>query len=196
MSLAAVLVATQLSLAPPSTEAPPPAPAGAPLASEWTVQAGAASSIRVFQSESGRHYLVQTVAWGRELTRGGGPGVLRGRFGWAIEAMPLFAQTSPSGAYGVGVSPVVWRWNFAPRPRWSAYAEMAFGGLFTSDAVPEGTRRANFMAHWGLGVRLRRTPSQAFVLAYRFQHLSNGNQSPENPGVNAHVALAGYSWSR
>src|SRR5688500_9403641 len=81
---------------------------GAP--SEWIVAIGAAKSVNLFQSTAGRSYAVQTFGWGRELTGDWGPGSLRGRFTWAVEAMPVFAQFSPSAIYGFGLAPVVWRW--------------------------------------------------------------------------------------
>jgi hypothetical protein len=167
---------------------PPPAPS-----SEWMIAAGAAKSVRLFQSSGNRSYAMQTVSWGRTLTGDLGPGALRGRFAWAAEVMPLFVQMTPERAYGAGVSPIVWRWNFAPRPRWSAFAELAMGGLFTSAAIPAGTNRANFTAHWGGGVRVGAARRRNLVLGYRFQHFSNGNQSRANPGVNSHVLLAGWS---
>jgi opacity protein-like surface antigen len=49
-------------------------------------------------------------------------------------------------------------------------------------------------AHWGGGVRLRPRGRHALVLAYRFQHFSNGNQLGSNPGVNSHVVLVGWSY--
>ncbi len=162
--------------------------------SELQVLGGAAQSVSLFESAGDRRYLVQAVSWGKELTRPVGPGVLRGRFVWAGEVMPVFAQTSPASAYGVGLTPVVWRWNFMPRPRWSAYAELAAGGLWTSDPIPEDSTRANFTAHWGGGVRLRVSGPHRLLLGYRFHHISNGNQLGSNPGVNAHLFLAGWSW--
>jgi hypothetical protein len=140
---------------------------------------------------------VQTVSWGRELTREWGPGALRGRFVWAVEAMPIFAQFSPASIYGIGLAPVVWRWNFRPQPRWSAFGEMAMGGMWSTEPIPENTSRGNFTAHWGAGVRLRPRGPHSVVVAYRFQHLSNGNQLGPNPGVNSHVVLIGWShrWS-
>ena len=162
--------------------------------SEWLFSAGIARSVNLFQSTAGRSYAVQTIGWGRELTREWGPGSLRGRFTWAVEAMPIFAQFSPSAIYGVGVAPVVWRWNFVPRPRWSAFAELAMGGMWSTEAIPEETSRGNFTAHWGGGVRLRPRGAHAWLLAYRFQHFSNGNQMGSNPGVNAHVVLLGWSY--
>lgn len=192
--LLAVILA-QLALIPASQAPPQPADA-APASSmhaEWIVAAGFAQSVRLFQSEADRRYLVQTVSWGRQLTRPLGPGVLRGRFTWAAELMPIFLQTAPATTYGVGVAPVVWRWNLMPQPRWSAFAELSMGGLWTSDPIPEETRRVNFTAHWGGGVRIGSSPRHALVLGYRFQHISNGNQLLSNPGVNSHVLLVGWS---
>lgn len=164
-----------------------------PLFAEWTVSLGAGRSVNLFESAAGRTYVVQVFGWGRELTQEWGPGPLRGRFVWAFEAMPVFAQVSPATIYGVGFAPVVWRWNFVPRPRWSAFAELAMGGLWTTEPIPEETGRVNFTAHWGGGVRLRPRGPHALVLAYRFQHFSNGNQLRSNPGVNSHVVLVGWS---
>jgi hypothetical protein len=161
--------------------------------SEWHVSVGVARSVSLFQSTAGRAYAVQTVSWGRELTREWGPGSLGGRFVWAVEAMPIFAQFSPASIYGIGLAPVVWRWNFRSQPRWSAFGEMAMGGMWSTEPIPENTSRGNFTAHWGAGVRLRPRGPHAVVVAYRFQHLSNGNQLGSNPGVNSHVVLIGWS---
>lgn len=164
-----------------------------PASTELVVGAGAAWSVHLFESVANRRYAVQTVSWGRELTRPLGPGPLRGRFAWAAEATPIFAQTAPSRLYGIGFAPVVWRWNFEPRRRWSAFGELSMGGLWTSDPIPEKATRGNFTAHWGGGVRLHASVRHRLVLGYRFQHISNGNQLASNPGVNSHVFLAGWS---
>ena len=163
------------------------------LGSEWVVGAGEARAIRIFQSKGNRRYAVQTISWGRELTGDLGRGIIRGRFVWAVEAMPIFAQAQPTHVYGVGIAPVLWRWNFAPRPRWSAFGELAMGGLWSSAPVPEQTKRANFTAHWGGGVRLHVSAGRSLVLAYRLQHISNGNQLQTNPGVNSHLLFVGFS---
>lgn len=165
-----------------------------PLSTEWNTALGVAKSVNLFQSTAGRSYAVQTIGWGRELTPEWGPGALRGRFAWAVEAMPIFAQFSPSSIYGIGFAPVVWRWNFVPQPSWSAFAELAMGGMWSTEPIPEKTSRGNFTAHWGAGVRLRPRGGHAILLAYRFQHFSNGNQLGSNPGVNAHVVLFGWSY--
>ena len=160
---------------------------------EWQLGAGFAGSIDLLQSGGGRHYVPVTVSWARGLTSDGGPGFLRGRLSWGVEVMPLYLQTAPTSTTGVGISPLVWRWHFVPRRAAEPFAELAFGGLFTGDPVPEGTQTANFIAHGGFGLRWRPSHGVALVTAYRFQHISNGNQLATNPGVNAHVVWLGLS---
>lgn len=174
-------------------QAAPTGTAAGDRRTEWHIAGGIAQSVNLYQSSGGRNYALQTIAFARDLTPELGLHRLRGRFAWGIEAMPVFAQFHPSNIYGVGVAPVVWRWNFAPQPKWSAFAELSMGGLWTTQAIPENTGRLNFSAHWGGGVRLRPRGRHAILLAYRFQHFSNGNQLGSNPGVNSHVFLAGWS---
>lgn len=163
---------------------------------EWQVGVGYAWSIDLLQSEGGRRYVPVTVSWGRDLTRDVPPGVLRGRLMWAVEAMPLYWQQRPTTTWGAAVMPLVWRWRFTPRRRVAPFAELAFGGLFTADPVPEGTEDENFITHGGFGLRWQPSRRLALVTAYRFQHISNGNQSVANPGVNAHIGWVGLSLIR
>jgi hypothetical protein len=170
-----------------------PAPAVPHRLSEWDVKAGIAHSVGLFESAAGRAYAVQTIGYSRELTGDLKLIGIPGRFAWGIDVMPVLAQYEPTTMYGVGVSPVVWRWNFPPQQKWSAFAELSMGGLWTSDKLPENTSRLNFSAHWGGGVRLFPRGHQAILVGYRFQHFSNGNQLGSNPGVNSHVLIAGWS---
>ena len=188
MNLLPLLVLLQVAAGQPAATAPP-----VNGAAEWTIAAGAAKSVNLYDSTAGREYVVQTVGYSRELTRELAPGMFKGRFAWGIEAMPLFAQFTPSRIYGVGIAPVVWRWNFVPRPRWSAFAELSMGGLWTTEPIPEKTGTLNFSAHWGGGVRFPIRGGDSLLVSYRFQHFSNGNQFSSNPGVNSHVVLAGWS---
>ena len=187
----AALLATQLAAAPAATCLQPGRTDD--VRSEWMISAGGAKSVALFDSAGDRSYGVQTVSWGRALTRPRGPGLLRGCLVWAAEAMPVLIQFAPSRLYGIGLAPVVWRWNVLPLRTWSAFAEMSMGGLWTTDPIPEGTNRVNFTAHWGGGIRWHTSTRDSVVFTYRFQHFSNGNQLSSNPGVNSHVWLAGWS---
>lgn len=173
-----------------------PEPAALPRGHEWQVGAGYGWSFDLLDSEGGRRYIPWTVSWGWDLMDDAGPGFLRGRLMWAVEAMPLYWQYQPTDTAGVGISPLVWRWRFVPRNRAAAYAELAFGGVFTGDPVPEGTESANFLTHGAFGIKWRPARRTALITAYRFQHISNGNQLSTNPGVNAHVLWLGLSLTR
>jgi len=162
---------------------------------ELLATAGAGDGIVLAHSEGGHRYAVQAVSMGRVLSGLHGPGALRGSFTWALEVVPLFSQWAPVDTYGVGVSPIVWRWNFAPYGRRvSTYAELAGGGLWTTDAIPVGTTPSNFTAHAAYGLRYFFHPQQALVINYWFHHISNGNRLERNPGVNSHALQLGYSY--
>jgi hypothetical protein len=165
-------------------------------ASEWMITAGNAWGDVLFHSAGGHDYALQTVSWGRVLTEMHGPGFLRGRFEWAVEAMPIFGQYRPDRVFGVGASPLVWRWNLAPRGRYAVYGELAGGALWTSSPVPRQTTSANFTAHAGIGLRIFMRHDSALVVTYRLHHISNGNRLERNPGVNAHALQMGWNLVR
>lgn len=167
--------------------------AGTPKATEWIFGAGVAKSIELFHSRSGVRYGIQTVSWARDLSGDHGPGVLRGRVAWAVEIMPVLAESSPTRVYGFGVAPIGVRWNFVPHRHWSAFTEFTGGVLASSAPIPDGLARFNFTAHWGAGLRLDVSRARSVVVAYRLQHVSNGNRLPDNPGLNSHVFFAGFS---
>ena len=153
---------------------------------EWNVAAGYADSVDLFQSTAGRSYAVQTVHWSRQLTADRGPGILRGSFTWGIEATPVFAQLTPSHLYGIGLAPVVWRWNFTPRTNWSMFGELSMGGLWTTEPIPEDTGRVELQR--ALGRRCaavtarqeraaRRLPLSAFLQRQPVQRQPRREQS-------------------
>jgi hypothetical protein len=165
-------------------------------ATEWMATLGTGWGIVLFNSAGGHDYLMQTVSWGRVLSGPKFSGALRGRFEWAFEATPVYAQYHPDTTYGFGLTPLVWRWNFEPRGRYAPFAQLAGGALWTRDPVPERTTTANFTANAGAGLRILFKSRQALVLLYRFDHISNGNRLESNPGVNAHALHFGVSLLR
>jgi hypothetical protein len=164
--------------------------------SEWMAKTGPAFGVVLFHSSPGHKYLLSSLSWGRVLSRPIGPGVLRGRFEWAVEVVPLFSQHAPDDTFGMGVTPLTWRWNFDRHGKVAPFAELAGGLLWTRDAVPPETTKGNFTAHISYGVRYFVRPRQALVASYLFHHISNGNRLEKNPGVNAHSIQFGWSLMR
>jgi Lipid A 3-O-deacylase (PagL) len=194
--LIAVITARSAIAQQPSSPPEPLEPLLAVGSSEMMITGGPAFGEVVFHSSPDHKYMLTSLSWGRIMSRPVGPGVLRGRFQWAVEVVPLFAQYAPGDTFGVGVTPLAWRWNFDPRGRLAPFAELAGGLLFTLDPVPAALAKANFTAHISYGVRYFFRPTQALVFGYEFHHISNGNRLEKNPGVNAHVLQAGVSLMR
>ena len=124
------------------------------------------------------------LRYGWVLTKPLGPGFLKGRFEYALDAVPAYLIFQPTNtAYGAGLNPVNLKWNFATRGHLAPYLELSGGTLFTTHEVPPGTSKVNFTsaaafgAHW-LGER------HALTLEARYLHISNAGLSAPNPGVN------------
>lgn len=163
-------------------------------ATEWIVAAGLGWGAAVFRSSGEERLLLLSASWGRVLTDARGPSRVRGRFSWAVTVIPLFLQLEPERAFGIGVSPLVWRWNFEAQGRVVPYAEVGGGGLWTNTDVPRATARANYVMHVTVAARLRVRGNRMAIVGYSFEHVSNGNRAPRNPGVNAHVLELGWSF--
>ncbi len=122
--------------------------------------------------------------YGWVLTKPIGPGFLKGRFEYAIDAVPAFLLFQPTNtAYGAGVNPLGLKWNFATRGHVAPYLELNGGTLFTSQEVPPGTSKVNFTSAAAFGVHFL-GPSHALALEARYLHISNAGLTSPNPGVN------------
>jgi lipid A 3-O-deacylase len=112
------------------------------------------------------------------------PGFLRGRFEYAVDAVPVFMVFQPANtAYGVGFDPLGLKWNFQRHGRFSPYLELTGGVVFTDHNVPTGTNTVNFMDQAALGTHIlgaRRNVS----LELRYMHISNAGLATPNPGIN------------
>ncbi|MGE0041451.1 MAG: acyloxyacyl hydrolase [Vicinamibacterales bacterium] len=174
-------------------QTPTPATDLADGATEWTAVASHSWGVEIAHSTSGQRYVRQALTWGHVLSGPHGPGPLRGHFSWGIAVTPVFLIYEPGSAYGVGVSPISWRWSFAARGRVLPYAELNGGLLFTDTPVPDETTRVNFTAHAAAGVRIMISRAQGLVVGYELHHVSNGNRLERNPGINGHSVFAGWT---
>jgi Lipid A 3-O-deacylase (PagL) len=112
------------------------------------------------------------------------PGLLRGRFEYAVDAVPAYLIFQPANtAYGVGLNPLNLKWNFAAHGRISPYLELSGGTLFTTHTVPPGTSGVNFTSGAALGTHFL-GDTRAWSLEARYLHISNAGLSDPNPGIN------------
>jgi hypothetical protein len=124
------------------------------------------------------------LRYGWILTRPHGPGFLKGRFEYALDAVPAFVVFQAANtAYGVGFNPLNLKWNFATRGRVVPFLELSGGTLFTSHDVPTGTDRVNFTSSAALGAHFL-GESRNWSVEVRYMHISNAGLSDPNPGIN------------
>src|SRR5207302_2520221 len=120
---------------------------------EFQVWAGGGHSVPGGTRRTGIFNLGLRYGW--ILTGPHLPGVLRGRFEYAVDATPLTLVFQPANtAYGVGFNPLGLKWNFERHGRLSPYLELTGGTLFTSHNVPTGTNTVNFIDQAALGVHI------------------------------------------
>jgi hypothetical protein len=124
------------------------------------------------------------LRYGWILTRPHGPGLLKGRFEYAVDVVPLFVAFQPTNtAYGAGFNPLNLKWNFAARGLFVPYFELSGGTLFTNKDVPTGTNSVNFTPSAALGLHLLREKYN-WTVEVRYLHISNAGLAVPNPGLN------------
>ena len=110
---------------------------------------------------------------------------------------PGTVVTGRGAVVGAGFSPLGLQLGLRPAGRVGVFAAGAVGGLWFTRPVPApNTRRFNYSFEWGGGVDVRLDERRAVQLGYKFHRLSNLYTAPTNPGLDANVFYAGFSWSR
>ena len=133
--------------------------------------------------------------YGWVITEPHGPGFLRGRFEYAVDAVPVFVVFQPTNtAYGAAVNPV--------------RADLGFRYARPRRAVPRSRRRGSFYQH---ASSARELPGINFTTAgavgvhflagkvnwtadVRFMHISNAGLQTLNPGINTVQLRLGLGW--
>jgi hypothetical protein len=124
------------------------------------------------------------VRYGWILTDPHLPGFLRGRFEYAVDAVPVFLAFQPTNtAYGAGFNPLGLKWNFQRHGRISPYLELTGGVLFTNHDLPTGTNTVNFMDQAALGMHIL-GEKRNISIELRYMHISNAGLATPNPGIN------------
>lgn len=124
------------------------------------------------------------LRYGWILTDAHLPGLLRGRFEYAVDAVPAYLIFQPNHtAYGVGLNPLNLKWNFVTRGRVVPYLELSGGTLFTTLEVPPGTSKVNFTPAAAFGAHFL-GGKYAWSVEARYLHISNAGLTVPNPGIN------------
>jgi lipid A 3-O-deacylase len=121
--------------------------------------------------------------YGWILTKPHLPGVLRGTFEYAVDAIPLYLVMHDGATYGAGFNPLVLKWNFVGGRKVAPFVELAGGTLFTTHDVPRFTSAVNFRSGAALGIHIL-GKKWGPTLAIRYEHISNAGLASPNPGIN------------
>jgi lipid A 3-O-deacylase len=130
--------------------------------------------------------------YGWVLTDPIAPGPLKGRFEFAVDAVPVFTVFQKTGAtYGFGLNPFALKWNFVEHRSISPYIDIGGGTLFTRSQAPPGTSRVNFTTGGAIGAHFLRSKFN-WSAEVRFMHISNAGLSTPNPGINTIQVRLGF----
>jgi hypothetical protein len=97
-------------------------------------------------------------------------------------------------AYGGGLTPLGLQLDFANGARVHPFIHVNGGGLIFNQSVPlPDAGRFAFVGEAGGGLRIFTSERRAATIGLRFHHISNGDVSGSNRGLNQFVIYAGFS---
>src|SRR5215210_3810924 len=120
----------------------------------------------------------------------------------AVATGAIVARTSVSGvetfqretAYGAGLTPLGLQLDFANGSKVHPFIHVNGGFLYFNKAVPiEDAGQFAYVGEAGGGVRIFTSERRAVNIGVRFHHISNGDRSGSNRGLNQFVIYAGFS---
>jgi Lipid A 3-O-deacylase (PagL) len=160
---------------------------------EWEVwTGGGADPIGSNGVTQGNRLWTAGFRYGWILTNAHGRGFLRGRFEYAVDALPVVMVFQPGGrAYGFGFDPWIMKWNFETHRRISPYIELGGGGLITTREIPVGESRFNFTPTGAIGVNILRGKYH-WSVDFRYLHISDAETTKFNPGTDTFGLRVGW----
>jgi lipid A 3-O-deacylase len=121
-----------------------------------------------------------------------GPGPLHGALELGLE--PLYQRyLEPQDAFFAGLG-LTGRYHFLSLGRFVPYAEVAAFAGGTDLKVKEIRSDFTFLLWVGVGASFFVTDRTALYGGYRYEHVSNGNTSDPNRGLESHSGVAGVSF--
>src|SRR5688500_4357283 len=161
---------------------------------EISVLGGTSLPTSVFRAKSDHQLALASLAIGRVMA--GGPG--KGSLELLVDVTPFFQVRQPDLVRGWSVAALFVRWNFPAMGGGAArvFGEVSGSLLFTTAPVPARTTTFNFMDQAGFGVRFEESRGRAWLVGYRFQHISNAGRVKPNPGAHFNFVYVGLSFLR
>ena len=96
--------------------------------------------------------------------------------------------------YGAGVTPLGLQADFRNSHHIKPFLHVNGGLLIFTKPVPlPDSGKFSYVGEAGTGVRIFTSDRRAVTLGFRFHHISNGNRSGSNRGLNEFVIYAGFS---
>jgi hypothetical protein len=161
---------------------------------EVSVLGGLSLPISLFRANADHSLSLASVQIGRVMSGGQTGNNLQ----LILDVNPWIQVRQPERVRGWSISPLFVRWNFPPAgargPR--LFAEVAGALLFTTQPVPVRTTTFNFLDQGGFGVRIEDSARRAWLIGYRFQHISNAGRVKPNPGANFNLVYVAVSFIR
>lgn len=97
-------------------------------------------------------------------------------------------------AYGAGITPLGLQLDFANGSKVHPFIHVNGGLLYFNKSVPiEDSGQFAFVGEAGGGVRVFTSERRAVNIGVRFHHISNGDRTGSNRGLNQFVIYAGFS---
>ncbi len=159
---------------------------------EISVLGGATIPTSLFRSNADHQLAMASFVIGRVMAGSRGKGSLE----LLVDVTPFFQVRQPDLVRGWSTAPLFVRWNFPALGAARIYGEVSGSLLFTTAPVPVRTTTFNFMDQAGFGIRLEESHGRAWLVGYRFQHISNGGRVKPNPGANFNFLYLGISFLR
>ncbi|MGH2670318.1 MAG: acyloxyacyl hydrolase [bacterium] len=121
-----------------------------------------------------------------------GPDWLRGNLELLVEPTLLYLKGEAHSATIGGASGLV-RWIFSGTRRLRPYLEGGAGVLVGETDFRQTDCEANFILQGGPGLLVLLPDTMALTVAYRLQHISNGDTCTPNVGINSSALYLGVS---
>lgn len=159
---------------------------------EISVIGGVSLPVSLFRANADHQLALASFAVGRVMAGRAG----RGNLELLVDVTPFVQVRQPDRVRGWSVAPLFIRWNFPPAGRVRIFGEVSGSLLWTEAPVPVRTTTFNFMDQAGFGLRIEENQRRAWLIGYRFQHISNAGRVRPNPGANFNFVYLGLSFLR